>query len=131
MTKHEKSPAVKAFAAAKEAKKTAKEKLARQNTEANQAGLDKAKEKLETAARELNRERFENVAGARIFKAVTAIAALRNTSNRRAYEYTEADVSKMFTALEGELKTTKAVFDGALKAPKGKATATGPAKFVF
>ncbi|KMO75873.1 hypothetical protein MOBUDSM44075_02402 [Mycolicibacterium obuense] len=56
------------------------------------------------------RERFVALAEARTDKALNAIRLLGNLSNRANYEYTDADVTQIMKALDGELKLLKAKF---------------------
>lgn len=56
------------------------------------------------------REKFVNIAEARTNKIISMIRLLGNCSNRSNYEYTDADVNQIFSAIEGELKECKKRF---------------------
>jgi hypothetical protein len=64
--------------------------------------------------RSLRRERFENVAAKRTQKILNLLDILGNCSNKSNYEYTDEDVRKMFSAIEGKVKNTKASFGNAI-----------------
>lgn len=61
---------------------------------------------------ETKRERFVRIAEARTNKILEMLRLLGNCSSKSSYEYTEADVKKIFGALEKELKNTKNKFLG-------------------
>lgn len=61
-------------------------------------------------ATETKRERFVRLAEARTNKILKMMRLLANCSSKANYEYTEEDVSKIFGALERELKSTKSCF---------------------
>lgn len=52
-------------------------------------------------------QRFKRVAEARTNKIIESIRLLGNCSNRSNYSYSEEDVKKIFSAIEGELKVAK------------------------
>ena len=54
------------------------------------------------------RERFTEVAGNRTNRIINDIRLLGNCSNKNNYEYSEADIRKMFAAIEESLRITKA-----------------------
>ena len=60
------------------------------------------------------RERFEKVAARRTQAVLNLFESLANCSNKSNYEYTDADVRKMFTAIESKTKNTKASFGNAI-----------------
>ena len=60
--------------------------------------------------KETNRERFVRIAEARTQKIIDTIRLLGNCSNPYAYEYTQKDVDKIFSAIEVELKNAKNKF---------------------
>jgi len=64
------------------------------------------------------RERFEKVAVARTNKILNDLRLLGNCSNKNNYSYTEADIRKIFSAIESEIKKTKAKFLGGKKEDK-------------
>ena len=61
---------------------------------------------------ETNRERFVRIAEARTQKIIDTLRLLGNCSNSYAYEYTQKDIDKIFSAIEVELKNTKSKFVG-------------------
>jgi hypothetical protein len=62
------------------------------------------------------RRKFVELAEARVGKALKQLQLIGNLSNRSAYDYTEADIRKMFLALQRELDSAKSRFS------KGAAT---------
>jgi hypothetical protein len=56
------------------------------------------------------REKFMELAEARVNKTLKDIQLIGNLSNRSAYEFGDADVRKMFSALQKGLDTAKARF---------------------
>lgn len=56
------------------------------------------------------RQRFEKVASYRIQKTLDMLDSLGNCSNRNNYEYTPADIEKMFRAIKEKLKETELEF---------------------
>lgn len=67
--------------------------------------------------RENDREKFVKLAEARVNKALKAIQLIGNLSNRSNYDYTDADISKIFKALSDELTECKRRFDQSRKKP--------------
>jgi hypothetical protein len=59
------------------------------------------------------RERFVTLAEARTAKAMNAIRLVGNLSNKSNYEYTDADVTQILKALDGEVRALKARFGDA------------------
>ena len=55
-------------------------------------------------------ERFKRIATKRTVDIIDKIRILGNTSNKSTYEYTEADVTKIFKTIESELKEQKSKF---------------------
>ena len=64
------------------------------------------------ATKETKRDRFVRLAEARTNKIIDMMKLLGNCSSTANYEYTEEDVKKIFSAIEHELKNTKAKFNG-------------------
>jgi len=64
-------------------------------------------------AKESKRDRFIRVAESRTNKAIGMIRLIGNLSNKVNYQFTEADVKEIFTALEAELKDARAQFNKA------------------
>jgi hypothetical protein len=60
---------------------------------------------------ENDRHKFVRLATSRVTKAISAIRLLGNLSNRSNYSYTEADVEKIFRALNTELKECRRRFE--------------------
>ena len=63
-------------------------------------------------------ERFKRVAENRTNKIIDQIRLLGNCANRSNYEYTEADVKKIFNAIEIELRETKQKYQAKAKNKK-------------
>ena len=59
---------------------------------------------------ETKREKFVRLAEARTNKIIDMVRLLGNCANKANYDYTEADVQKIFNAIEKELKNTKIKF---------------------
>jgi hypothetical protein len=60
-------------------------------------------------------EKFKRLARLRGNRALEDIRLLANLSNRNNYDYTDADVRKLFVVIEEELKTAKAKFTSSPK----------------
>ena len=56
------------------------------------------------------REKFVRLAEARVNKALKDLQLIGNLSNRSAYEFTDADVRKVFSALQKGLDSAKVRF---------------------
>jgi hypothetical protein len=56
------------------------------------------------------REKFVELAEARVNKALKDVQLIGNLSNRSAYEFTESDVRKIFGALQKGLEAAKSKF---------------------
>lgn len=56
------------------------------------------------------RQKFVELAEARVNKTLKDLQLIGNLSNRSAYEFTDADVRKMFSALQKALNGAKARF---------------------
>lgn len=61
---------------------------------------------------ETKREAFLRLAERRTNAVLEKVRVLSNCANPYAYEYTEDDVRKIFTAIEGELRAARAKFQG-------------------
>ncbi|MBW2321487.1 MAG: hypothetical protein JRF31_11765 [Deltaproteobacteria bacterium] len=59
---------------------------------------------------ETRQERFRRVATRRTNEILNRIRVLGNCSNKSSYSYTEEDIKKIFSAIEGALRSTKAMF---------------------
>ena len=66
-----------------------------------------------------DRTKFVELANKRVSRALKAIQLIGNLSNRSSYNYTEEDVSKIFTALEDEMTDCRKRFDRAGKKQGG------------
>lgn len=58
----------------------------------------------------IRRQRFEKIASKRVQKILDDINVLSNCANRNNYEYSEADVRKMMTAIKGQIKQLELAF---------------------
>jgi hypothetical protein len=58
------------------------------------------------------REKFIELAEARVTRAMRDIRLIGNLSNRSAYAYTEDDIRKIFKALQRECEAARAKFGG-------------------
>ncbi len=56
------------------------------------------------------RQKFVDLAEARVNKALKDIQLIGNLSNRSAYEFSEADIRKIFSTLQKGVDTAKARF---------------------
>ena len=65
---------------------------------------------MATYEKETKREKFVRMAEARTIKIISMIRLLGNCSNRMAYEYSEKDVGKIFSAIESALADAKRRF---------------------
>lgn len=65
--------------------------------------------------RENDREKFVKLAEVRVNKALKAIQLIGNLSNRSNYDYTDADITKIFKVLSDELSNCKRRFDQSRK----------------
>lgn len=59
---------------------------------------------------ETKREKFVRLVEARTNKIISMLRLLGNCANKANYDYTDADVQKIFTTLEKELKLAKMKF---------------------
>lgn len=67
---------------------------------------------------ETKRDAFVRLAERRTNAVIKKLQILSNCSNPYAYEYTEEDVRKMFSAIEEELRTARAKFKHNLREPQ-------------
>lgn len=56
------------------------------------------------------RERFKRLAVSRTNEVLKRLKVLSNCANRSAYEYTEEEISKIFSTIEKSLKESKSKF---------------------
>ncbi len=67
---------------------------------------------------ESNREKFIRLAEKRVNNAIKAINLIGNLSNKSNYSYSEADLDKIFSALNSEMKDCRAKFKNSVKDKK-------------
>jgi len=60
------------------------------------------------------RERFEELAQARVTKAIQLLRLIGNLSNYNNYAFSEEDVQKIMSALDGEMKLLRSKFHAGL-----------------
>lgn len=60
---------------------------------------------------ETKRDKFVRLAEARTNKIIDMLQLLGNCSNTSAYDYTQQDVEKIFSAIENELREAKKKFN--------------------
>jgi hypothetical protein len=65
---------------------------------------------MEKNSKETREERFKRVATRRTNEILNQIRILGNCSNKSSYSYTDEDIKKIFSAIEGALRTAKAMF---------------------
>lgn len=74
-------------------------------------------------AQESKREKFVRLAEARTNKILDMLELLGNCSNQSAYDYTQQDVDRIFSAIESEVREVKKKF--------GKSDTKKATKFVL
>jgi hypothetical protein len=72
--------------------------------------------------RENDREKFVNLAHARVNRALKDIQLIGNLSNRSNYDYTDEDITKIFRALNDEIAACRKRFDTKKKGSNNKFT---------
>jgi hypothetical protein len=65
------------------------------------------------------RDRFVELAEARVTKATQTMRLIGNLANPHNYSYSEDDVQKIFLALDGEMRLLKAKFQTSLSKKVG------------
>lgn len=68
--------------------------------------------------REGDRKKFVDLANKRVSRSIRDIQLIGNLSNKSNYDYTTEDVSKIFKALQSELRACRKRFDLALSGSK-------------
>lgn len=68
--------------------------------------------------RETREQRFKRVAERRVNTLLDSIRLLGQLSNRRNYDYTNAQVAKIFKAVDDELKVARSKFQEGSEKPK-------------
>jgi hypothetical protein len=66
-------------------------------------------------ARKSRRDRFLSVGARRTRSVLKDLRSLAKCANKSAYDYTEGDVLKIFSAVEEELEATRALFEKSAK----------------
>ena len=61
------------------------------------------------------RLRFEKVAGNRVQRILDTLQLLKNCSNRNNYEYSESDVTQMYSEISKALKESRAAYTNELQ----------------
>ena len=64
---------------------------------------------------ESNKAKFKRIANIRTNNALKALRSLAKLSNSRNYEFTKTDISKIYSAINNEVRIGKAMFDKNLK----------------
>lgn len=59
---------------------------------------------------ESRRQRFKRLATRRVNKALNQLRVLGNLANKSYYDYTEEDISRMFKAIDSQVKALKGKF---------------------
>jgi len=70
---------------------------------------------MEKKSEETRKDRFTRVATRRTNEILKKIRVLSNCSNKSAYAYTDEEINKIFSAIDRELKITKAKFSNRKK----------------
>jgi len=70
---------------------------------------------MEQVNEETRSERFKRVATKRTNEILNRIRILGNCSNKSSYSYTDEDIRKIFSAIEGELRLIKSRFNSIKK----------------
>lgn len=68
-----------------------------------------------TVIKEAKEARFKRIASKRTEKVLDALRKLGNCSNRGIYAYSDEDISKIFSAVDSELKRIKISFNSKAK----------------
>lgn len=63
------------------------------------------------------RERFEKVAAGRVDRILHYIDLLGNCSNKNNYEYSSADIERMYLAINNSIKASRMLYEIELKKP--------------
>ena len=65
---------------------------------------------MDTKISQNKRERFKRLASSRTSEVLKKIKVLSNCANRSAYDYNEEEISKIFSAIEKEVKDSRSKF---------------------
>lgn len=68
--------------------------------------------------KKVNRERFVRIAENRVNRVLDALDSLGNCSNRRNYDYSDADLKKIFSEIEKKMKEIKSMFQATAEEKK-------------
>ena len=71
-----------------------------------------------TSSKETKEQRFKRIASKRTEKLLDALRKLGNCSNRGIYGYSQEETSKIFSAIDSELKRIKVLFSTKAKSSK-------------
>jgi hypothetical protein len=63
-------------------------------------------------------DRFKRIASKRTEKVLDSLRKLGNCSNKGVYAYSDEDISKIFSAIDSELKRIKVLFNTKAKSNK-------------
>lgn len=121
-TAKSKTPKQLAAESAYKALVTAREHLEKTNNAANKTAVSNAETAYSKAKDAERRERFTTTGKQRAELVSVKLAALAKCANKKAYEFTAADIDLMENVLKEDLETTIATFRSALagKAPSVK-----------
>lgn len=73
---------------------------------------------MQNASKETKEQRFKRIASKRTEKVLDALRKLGNSSNRGIYGYSNEDVSKIFSAVDSEVRRIKTLFNNKAKSNK-------------
>lgn len=65
---------------------------------------------MDTKISQNKRERFKRLASSRTSEVLKKIKVLSNCANRSAYDYSEDEIAKIFSAIEKAVKDSKSKF---------------------
>ena len=68
---------------------------------------------------ETKEEKFRRIAEARVNKILKQLSILRNCANTQIYSYSDSQITKIFRALEEELRVSKLAFQNNKNRRKG------------
>lgn len=109
--------------------KIAKDKLAKQATDANKKTVEHLKAEAAKYAAPVKRERFTIITAGRVTAALHALTNTAKCANTRDYEFNSADIEKLEKVLTERVQTTVQAFRNALDNPGGPAA--HEEKFLF
>lgn len=71
-----------------------------------------------TTTQETKEQRFKRIASKRTENVLEALRKLGNCSNRGIYGYSDSDIAKIFSAVDGEMRRIKTLFNMKSKSNK-------------